>query len=435
MEDSALNFITIDLLVKRNVSYSTRTVQIRNGVFRYFKPNHENEVRFESPLSDIMIMDKDENANNTEILITSVSHSFPMIRITHQNQKILKTFKSNLLHLIEVEKSKGKKEQNESNSLYEISAITDKEITDIINEKKSVYSETISKTVKIISDKYQIEILDGKKILEENKKMFDNLLYEECSFNDGVMTLSTNVNKMMQINRGNYISSKLIHLDQLSRFIIEKKRNCDFFLSRSLLLAIFVLVVLYFIRMNYTAILLFFGLVLVNINKMKSIFSCIFTIGKEKEEVINIEGDDYYVKEISFLELNYIQILEFLISNLKWRFSLSGYWNKGNSFGIFCVPQKNQIYLVEKDKEQNIASAYALETNEVSDKTKISIFTLVKSEDSLSIKQNVMGKLDGICRMIKCKSIEDSLLNNQTDYYFLETDDEESTNDLEIKSD
>ena len=139
-DDVEMNFISIDLNVKRGVSFEKRTVQVRNGIIRYFKPNNLNEIRFQADLNDVCLIDENdmEFKNGNEIVITSQSNAFPLIRLSHSDIKILKSFKLQLRRMIIREKEN--KKENE------------------IKEKEN----KIKNTIKLICEKYNKNFLNDK---------------------------------------------------------------------------------------------------------------------------------------------------------------------------------------------------------------------------------------------------------------------------------
>ena len=68
-DDVEMNFISIDLNVKRGVSFEKRTVQVRNGIIRYFKPNNLNEIRFQADLNDVCLIDENDMDFVTDVAV------------------------------------------------------------------------------------------------------------------------------------------------------------------------------------------------------------------------------------------------------------------------------------------------------------------------------------------------------------------------------
>ena len=352
-DDVEMNFISIDLNVKRGVSFEKRTVQVRNGIIRYFKPNNLNEIRFQADLNDVCLIDENdmEFKNGNEIVITSQSNAFPLIRLSHSDIKILKSFKLQLRRMINREKEN--KKENE------------------IKEKEN----KIKNTIRLICEKYNKNFM--------NDKSFEtpNTFYIKYKDVNDIEIYTDDIERVRLIDKDNIELRKVNYLRNIMLKVINEKRNGEFFLFRFLFIYFILILLIYAVYYRELYTIVFIGFVTLCFFANKHInFSIVDSNRKESR--------GFHMKQCVTVDANYFDVFDMMIR------------------------KRNNVYFDNYIIIGDVSKYYILETDEMLDKTKISLIAYVEDDFTVEYKTILYNELNHIVNYIKYSTMN-SVFDNK----------------------
>ena len=352
-DDVEMNFISIDLNVKRGVSFEKRTVQVRNGIIRYFKPNNLNEIRFQADLNDVCLIDENdmEFKNGNEIVITSQSNAFPLIRLSHSDIKILKSFKLQLRRMIIREKEN--KKENE------------------IKEKEN----KIKNTIKLICEKYNKNFL--------NDKSFEtpNTFYIKYKDVNDIEIYTDDIERIRLIDKDNIEVRKVNYLRNIMLKVINEKRNGEFFLFRFLFIYFILILLIYAVYYRELYTIVFIGFVTLCFFANKHINFSI--VGSNRKE-----SNGFHMKQCVTVDANYFDVFDMMIR------------------------KRNNVYFDNYIIIGDVSKYYILEADEMLDKTKISLIAYIEDDFTVEYKTILYNELNHIANYIKYNTLN-SLFDNK----------------------